>query len=79
MGYGSEPRASPSSRRSSPQHWVAKAGLDALLRWIRDGEEPPSGEPIETTGPEGTTVVRDERGLALGGIRMPSVDVRCRR
>ena len=65
----------PGGINDGPQHWVAKAGLDALLRWIRDGEEPPSGEPIETTGPEGTTVVRDERGLALGGIRTPSVDV----
>jgi hypothetical protein len=58
-----------------PQHYVAKAALDALLRWIDTGEAPPQGDPIETGGPDGLTVERDERGLALGGIRTPSVDV----
>lgn len=58
-----------------PQHYVAKAALDALLRWIEEGEAPPSAPPIETGGDEGTTVQRDEHGIALGGIRTPSVDV----
>jgi hypothetical protein len=58
-----------------PQHYVAKAALDALLAWIDTGEAPPQGEPIETGGPDGLTIERDENGLALGGIRTPSVEV----
>jgi hypothetical protein len=49
--------------------------LDALLAWIDTGEAPPQGEPIETGGPDGLTIERDEHGLALGGIRTPSVEV----
>ena len=65
----------PAGINDGPQHYVAKAGLAALLRWIDDGTAPPRGEPIRTEGPEGTDVVRDDLGLALGGIRTPSVDV----
>jgi hypothetical protein len=63
----------PGGINDGPQHWVAKAAVEALLAWVVDGVEPPRGEPIETTG-DGTEVVRDEHGLARGGIRTPSVD-----
>ena len=65
----------PGGINDGPQHYVAKAAVAALLAWITDGVEPPQAEPIRTEGPEGTTVVRDEDGLALGGLRTPSVDV----
>ena len=55
-----------------PQHYIVNAGLAALLRWVDGGAPPPQGDQIEI---EGTTVQRDELGLALGGIRTPPVDV----
>lgn len=66
----------PAGINDGPQHYVATAGLEALLRWVADEAEPASGEPIET---DGTTVLRDELGIALGGIRTPSVEVPTRR
>ena len=62
----------PGGINDGPQHYVAKAAMAALLTWIADGVEPPSAEPIRT---DGSTIVRDEAGLALGGVRTPSVDV----
>lgn len=58
-----------------PQHYVANAGMAALLRWVEDGKAPPRAPRIRTTGEDKTTIVRDEHGIALGGIRTPSVDV----
>lgn len=65
----------PGGINDGPQHWVAKAALAGLLAWVDDGVEPPRAEPIRTEGPDGTTVVRDRLGLAVGGVRTPSVDV----
>jgi hypothetical protein len=36
-----------------------------------DGEAPPEAPPLEV---EGDAIVRDERGIARGGIRTPPVD-----
>jgi hypothetical protein len=59
-----------------PHHYVAKAGIAALIHWVEHGEAPPHSERIATSV-EGdqTMITRDERGIALGGIRTPSVDV----
>jgi hypothetical protein len=57
---------------SGPQHWVATAAMAALLRWVGGGHAPAHSPRIETTG-DGTTISRDARGNALGGIRTPSV------
>jgi len=57
---------------SGPQHFVLKAAVDALHRWVRDGIAPPSAPRLET---QGMRIVRDEHGNALGGIRTPHVDV----
>jgi Alpha/beta hydrolase domain len=59
---------------SGPQHYVANAAMAALLRWVEDGKAPPRAPRIRTTGDDGTTIVRDEHGIAVGGIRTPSVD-----
>jgi hypothetical protein len=59
-----------------PHHYVAKAGIAALIQWVAQGDTPPHSERIQTAGDGGETVItRDERGIALGGIRTPSVDV----
>lgn len=61
---------------NGPHHYVAKAAMAALLSWVRDGTPPPIGEPINTRGTgRHTVIVRDGRGIAVGGIRTPAVDV----
>jgi len=59
---------------SGPQHYVATAALAATMRWVETGTPPPTAPRIQTTG-DGTEITRDQHGLALGGIRTPSVDV----
>ena len=56
-----------------PQHLALKAALSHLVAWVTDGTEPPAGEPIEV-GDDGT-IVRDEDGNAVGGVRLPAVEV----
>jgi hypothetical protein len=61
---------------TGPLHLVAKAALRHLDTWIRGGDAPPAGPPLQieerAAGPE---VIRDADGIALGGIRTPPVDV----
>jgi alpha/beta hydrolase family protein len=59
------------SINDGPQAEVVRAALAALRTWVVDGEAPPEAPPIET---DGETIVRDERGIAQGGIRTPAVD-----
>lgn len=58
-----------------PQHFVLKAAIHALERWVRDGTAPPIGTPLEVAAGPPSAIVRDARGIALGGIRTPAVDV----
>jgi hypothetical protein len=53
---------------------VVDAALHHLQAWMTDGVAPPVQPPIEFAGspPE---IVRDEHGIARGGIRLPQVDV----
>lgn len=66
--------ACPAGINNGPQHYVITAALEAFVRWVIDGTEPPESPRIETEAETSTTILRDERGLALGGIRTPSVD-----
>jgi hypothetical protein len=50
------------------------AALVALQKWIRQGVAPPSGNRIATT-PLFNIVERDRYGNALGGIRLPDIQV----
>src|SRR5690606_2549096 len=50
---------------------VMRAGYSGLVDWVEDGTEPPTGEPLVVSG---GFIVRDERGNALGGVRVPDVD-----
>src|SRR5205807_3394051 len=55
------------------QHYVLQAALDHLVRWAASEDSPPSSPQLELTA-DGTDFVRDERGIALGGIRTPWVE-----
>ncbi|HYK33150.1 MAG TPA: alpha/beta hydrolase domain-containing protein [Streptosporangiaceae bacterium] len=50
------------------------AALVAMQRWLRYGTTPPSGNQIATT-PFFNIVERDRYGNALGGIRLPDIQV----
>jgi hypothetical protein len=73
---GSAPmgNASPCERppySHMPFHYVMNAAFDHLQRWVMNGTPPPSAPPIETSsaGPP-AVITRDDRGNALGGIRL---------
>ena len=50
------------------------AGLHHLDQWVATGEAPPAPPLIEFSG-DPPEVVRDEHGIARGGIRLPQVEV----
>lgn len=54
-----------------PSRYAANAALEHLVRWVRDGIEPPTAPPIETTPGPPLTVIRDAFGNALGGVQLP--------
>ena len=56
-----------------PQHLALKAAVSHLVAWVADGTEPPAGEPIEVA--DDGTIVRDEDGNAVGGVRLPPLEV----
>lgn len=60
---------------SGPQHFVVKAAIAALDRWVRSGKPPKSMPRLEVDPGPPVTILRDEHGNALGGIRTPQVDV----
>jgi len=57
-----------------PLHVVAKAALRHLVTWVQGGDAPPEAPRLEVTEDQ-SAIVRDEDGIALGGIRTPPVDV----
>jgi hypothetical protein len=59
------------SINQGPQAPVLRAAIAALRAWVVDGEPPPEAPPLEV---EGDAIVRDERGIARGGIRTPAVE-----
>jgi hypothetical protein len=56
------------------QHYVLGAALSHLDRWVRDGNAPPKAPRLETVDASGTALLRDELGIARGGIRTPWVE-----
>ncbi len=60
---------------SGPQHFVLKAAIAALNRWVWGGAPPPSAPRLEVAGDPPGMIVRDVNGNALGGIRTPQMDV----
>lgn len=56
-----------------PQQYTVDAAIFYLNRWIRTGTAPPSAPRI--TLDSSGTIVRDQYGNAVGGLRLPVVDV----
>ena len=50
------------------------AALHHLRHWITNGTPPPKQPLIEFAGDPGE-VVRDQHGIAIGGVRLPQADV----
>lgn len=50
------------------------AAFHHMQRWLTDGTPPPSQPKVEFAG-DPPEVVRDEHGIAKGGIRLPQADV----
>ncbi len=75
-GYPGTPQTceEPSGSRV-PQHLVQASVYDHVAAWVADGTAPPSAAPIALTDQAPRQVVRDERGLGLGGVRLAQQDV----
>jgi hypothetical protein len=73
MGLGGPDCRDPIN--SAPHDAIVKAGLAALTRWVRDGKPPRQSPAIAVGDPASADpIVRDERGLAKGGIRLPELE-----
>jgi Alpha/beta hydrolase domain len=70
-GGGFDLAAQCGSINEGPQAQVLRAAVAALRAWVSDGEAPPEAPPLDV---DGEAIARDERGIALGGIRTPGVD-----
>ncbi len=57
-----------------PQHETLQAALHHFIAWVQEGVVPPSAPRIETTMEGDPVIVRDEMGIAIGGVRTPPVD-----
>jgi len=64
----------PRPLNSGPQHFVLKAALDALHRWVKRGKAPAPAPRIELDSETPVVIRRDQHGNAVGGIRTPYVD-----
>jgi hypothetical protein len=59
-----------------PHHYVTQAAIDALHSWVRTGQAPASTPLLHLKeGSASPALVRDEIGIARGGIRTPWTDV----
>jgi hypothetical protein len=58
-----------------PFRYVLNAACDHLIKWLKRDTPPPSAPPIEVEEDSSITILRDEFGNALGGIRLPHFEV----
>ena len=56
-----------------PYRYALDAAIKHLDEWVRDGDEPPTADRIARD--EDGNVQYDEHGNALGGLRLPPIDV----
>ncbi len=56
------------------QHYVLNAALTHVERWVREGTPPPHAPRLLAAEPAATSLVRDDVGIARGGIRTPWVE-----
>lgn len=73
LGAVADLAACEPAMNNGPHSLVARAALRSLVTWITDGTPPPTAEPLELD--DGGRAVRDDLGIARGGIRTPLVDV----
>ena len=65
----------PAPINEGPQHFLIKTALRSLDTWVRDGTPPPEAPRLEVDDSGAApTIVRDDDGIALGGIRTPPVE-----
>jgi hypothetical protein len=64
---------SPAPINAGPAHVLLASALRQLTRWVADGTPPPIAPRIEIA--DDGSVVRDEHGIARGGIRTAQVEV----
>ncbi|MEM7284988.1 MAG: alpha/beta hydrolase domain-containing protein [Actinomycetota bacterium] len=55
-----------------PHHETLQAAMSHLVAWVVDGTPPPSAPPLDVVDGQ---LVRDDLGIATGGVRTPPVDV----
>jgi hypothetical protein len=55
--------------------YVAGAALYHLNQWVKTGKEPPHAPVVQLESGKPATVARDKFGNALGGIRLPFIEV----
>lgn len=87
---GGHPTANPAVAWKTPNqvplHYAITAALSQLRGWIRGGSEPPRAEPIACYWNSvmmreyipmygAVAIARDRYGMALGGVRLPHVEV----
>jgi Alpha/beta hydrolase domain len=62
---------------SQVESWaVFHAAYSALDTWVRTGQAPRPAQPVAVVSPAApATFLRDANGIALGGIRLPDVEV----
>jgi hypothetical protein len=66
----------PAPVNSGPQHhYVAQAAIAHLDRWARGGDPPPRSPLLEVDPDDHMRLVKDDSGIARGGIRTGWVDV----
>ena len=60
---------------AGPQYAVLQAAFRQMDRWVRQGTPPPRAPRLTLEAGSTPTIKRDDRGIALGGIRTPLVEV----
>lgn len=73
LGAVADLAACEPAMNNGPHSLVARAALRSLVNWVTDGTAPPEAEPLELD--DDGQAVRDDLGIARGGIRTPLVDV----
>jgi hypothetical protein len=67
-------RAAAPVNSGPQQHYVLNAALTHLDRWAREGTAPPDAPRLAAVDAAATDLLRDDIGIARGGIRTPWVD-----
>jgi len=61
---------------AGPQHYVLSAALDRLTTWVKKGRIRGRSAPrLDVVAGPPSSIMRDARGNAVGGIRTPQLDV----